>query len=137
MAKELNIYRRFYNFVVNEDESTSYSSFDPYGISASTRNVSQGNATVELNVTVTRVGVGRYYADLTSSSYNTDDIYEVVWYVQYTEEAPEQVLYTQFQYPYATDPTVRIIGRIGLEMENEPSLRVEISRSNITHQIND
>lgn len=120
MAQEIRVYRRFY--VVNDD---TYTSIDPYFLSATTRSFSQGGTIIEANADIVNTTVGEYYADLDRNLYNSDDVYELNWIVGYTSSAPLKNLYTKFKFPVGTS-----IGRdIRVEIKTD-TIKTEITKNN-------
>lgn len=120
MAQELRVYRRFY--VVRND---IYTSIDPYFLSASTRNTSQGSILVEPSVPIVNTTTGEYFANLDRNLYNNDDVYELNWIVRYIVEAPLKNLYTKFKFPVGNT----IVGNIDVEIIND-TIETKITKNN-------
>lgn len=129
MANDLRVYRRFYSIVVSDDASTSYTLINPSSLAAVVRNISQGSTVVEASATVANVSVGMYYADLSSSLYNTDDEYEVNWQVNYLSSSPLRNLYTRFKFPETGSSSGGTIVKIIKEID------VEILKKNINYEL--
>lgn len=114
MTQEIRVYRRFY--VATSDV---YTAIDPFSLSANVYNTTQGNSLVQSAVTIVNTTTGEYYADLDRNLYNSDDIYEINWIVNYTNEAPTKNLYTKFKFPMGNvigrDIQIEIIGERPME----------------------
>jgi hypothetical protein len=79
--------------------------------------------------------VGVYYADLVVSLYNTDDIYEVDWNVQYTSSSPSRHLFTRFQFPGFSVQVGNVIRELDIEVVPALSLEVEIENEELSYTI--
>ncbi len=125
MAGALWVYRRFYHITVALDHSTSYTLIDPTSLSATVRNVTQGNLVVEANATLVNTSTGVYYADLTSSLYSATDEYEIDWRTQYVPAAPTLSLYTRFRFPMDDGSSGgQVIRELDVEMDNQLPLEI-------------
>jgi len=92
------LYRKIYCVSKNTGQ---YTLINPISLSASTYVAGTGdtesNSIIESNISITEENTGIYYADLDSSFYASDVTYDLVWYVQYTSDAPEKKLTTRFR----------------------------------------
>ena len=101
---EIRLYRKIYRVGVtaNSTGSTqSYTLVDPYVMFASSfvagSGATESNTLVEYHTTIFQDAVGIFYTDLNPTLYATDVTYDLVWYVQYTQDAPEKKLTTRFR----------------------------------------
>jgi hypothetical protein len=96
----LRLYRKIY-CVTPSLSGDTYTLITPSSISASTYVAGTGgtesSAITEYNLTLTEEETGIYYADLTYKYYTSDITYDLVWYLKYTEGAPEKKLTTRFR----------------------------------------
>ena len=132
MAELLHIYRRFYR-VDATIESSSYELIDPYSLSASVTNVTQ-NSLVEGTATTVNTLVGIYYVDLSVPLYNTNDIYEVDWQIQYTPSSPVRHLYSRFRFPEVLVQVGKVIRELDINVDNR-DIRIELAGGPIDYTI--
>ena len=96
----LRLYRKFYCVDTSTTPDT-YTLIDPTSLSASAYVAGTGgtesSTLIESNIPTTKEEDGIYYADLNPTLYSTDNTYDLVWYVQYTSQAPEKKLTTRFR----------------------------------------
>lgn len=125
---EIRLYRKIYCVsVVNVPTGTTqtYTLFDPTSIGASSYVAGVGgneSATlIESNLPITKEETGIYYADLDPNLYATDVTYDLVWYVTYTNVAPQKKLTTRFRLNNQTGPS----GEISIEILSN-TLEIEI-----------
>lgn len=137
MADVLLVYRRFYRISAAPDLSTTYTLIDPYALTATVRNVSQGNITVEASASTVNTTVGVYYADLVASLYNSDDEYEVEWSVVYVNNTPQKNLYTRFRFPSDSSigGDVNVVYELNYEMINPLPLSFSVSSHALSYSI--
>ena len=137
MADVLLVYRRFYRISATPDSSTTYTLIDPFALTASVRNVSQGNITVEATASTVNTTVGVYYADLVASLYNSDDEYELEWSVIYVDNTPEKKLYTRFRFPSDSSigDNVTVIRELDYEMVNPLPLSFNVRSHALSYSI--
>lgn len=135
MANLLRVYRRFYRISIADDLTSSYTLIDPYFLTATVRNVSQGNVIIEASATTVNTLVGIYYADLSVSLYNTDDEYEIDWQVSYSALSPIKHLHTQFRFPDRAVSTGNVIRELDVELVNQPSLDVAVEKHTFNYSI--
>lgn len=140
MAGLLRVYRRFYHISIASDQTSTYTLIDPYSLSATVRNVTQGNTIVESNATITQVSTGFYYADMTSSLYNSNDEYEIDWQVQYNSTAPNRSLYTRFQFPSDSsgnsgDTGVVVVKELDVVMDTQLALEISLDSRSLDYVI--
>lgn len=140
MAGILRVYRRFYHISIALDQTSAYTLIDPNSLSATVRNVTQGNAVVEANATTVQASTGLYYANMDSSLYNSDDEYEIDWQVQYVPAAPTRSLYTRFQLPYddsvgSGGTGVVVIRELDVVMDNQLPLEISLDSRSLDYVI--
>ena len=137
MANLLHVYRRFYHVENSASGSSSYTLIPPYSLSASVRNISQGSIVVEASATTVNTTVGVYYADLSVSLYNTDDIYEIDWQVEYTVSSPVRHLFTRFQFPgvSVSVPAGNVVRELDIEVVANATIDAMIERSTLEYNI--
>lgn len=96
----LRLYRKIYCVSPGASGDT-YTLITPDSISASAYVAGTGgtesSAITESNISITQEETGVYYADLTPTLYSSDVTYDLVWYLKYTESAPEKKLTTRFR----------------------------------------
>lgn len=128
----LRIYRKFYCV----DTSTSpytYTLINPTSLSAATYVAGTGgtesSTLIESEHSITQEKTGIYYADLTPRLYASDVTYDLVWYVQYTPEAPAgKKLTTRFRikpYNVATGLDFEVSSNLAIECEISNNLVIE------------
>ena len=136
MAGALRVYRRFYHIGIAIDHSASYTLIDPTSLSATVRNVTLGNLIVEADATIVQDSTGLYYADLTSSLYNSSYEYEVQWTVKYIPVAPTTAVYTRFRFPLNAGTTSGLIIReLDVVMDNQLPLELSIESRTLDYVI--
>lgn len=97
----LRLYRKFYCFS-QEASGDTYNLITPTSLSASVYVAGSGHTPstilIESNVPIIPESIGVYYADLNPRLYSADITYDLVFYVQYTLEAPlDKRLTTRFR----------------------------------------
>lgn len=79
----------------------TYTLFNPSSITTSSYVAGLGgneSATlIESNTPITQEEVGIYYTDLNPNLYASDVTYDLVWYIKYTDIAPQKKLTTRFR----------------------------------------
>jgi uncharacterized membrane protein len=135
MAELLHVYRRFYRVSTSDGAAPTYTLIDPTTLTASVRNISQGNVVVESTASTVNTSVGVYYADLSVDLYNSDDEYEIDWQVEYTSSAPVRHLYTRFRFPYRTISVGRVVRELDVEVSNPMVLSVELDGNTLDYTI--
>jgi hypothetical protein len=134
---QYEIYRKFYEFTF-QNSGTSRTLINPVFLSANTFVAgsadTQSNQIIETELNVSQSQTGIYYVDLNPVYYSTDVVYDLVWYVTYTNSSTENgaihQLTTRFkinnvQYigtPIGVDVETNIIG---IDVMNN-SLNIEI-----------
>lgn len=95
----LRIYKKFYNISVNE--LTEQSLFNPENVSASSFIAGTGGTAsttiIESSIPVVKESLGVFYAELNPKLYLQDEVYDVVFTVKYTSEAPDRKLSSRFK----------------------------------------
>lgn len=96
----LRLYRKFY--LVNTGSVDSYTLITPTSVSAECYVAGSGgtnsNTLIESSLPITEEETGIFYADLDATKYSSDVTYDLVWYVQYTPDAPpNKKLITRFR----------------------------------------
>ena len=100
MTGAIKIYRRFRVLTFSNSGATTvetYTAINPVSLTADVYDVGN-NTLVESGATVTNSETGLYFADLNELLYNSDNEYEVYWYVQYTDDSPVKLQYTRFKF---------------------------------------
>jgi len=97
----LRLYRKFYCVSTSGTED-AYTLITPISVTASSFVAGTGgteSATmVETGIPLTEEETGIFYADLTPELYSSDVTYDLVFYVQYTTDAPlDKKLNTRFR----------------------------------------
>lgn len=95
----LRIYKKFYHISVNE--STEQSLFSPETILASSFIAGTGgtpsSAIVESYIPVVEESLGVFYAELSPKLYLQDEVYDVVFTVNYIAGSPSKKLSSRFR----------------------------------------
>lgn len=120
------LYRKFY-FVSTAGTGNTYSLITPTSVSAESYVAGTGgtnsNTLIETGLTLTEEETGIFYADLDPTLYTSDVTYDLVFYVQYTPEAPlDKKLITRFRIkPY------NIANQLDYEVSDTNSIDYEIN----------
>lgn len=127
MAADFKIYRKFYNFNLIKTGATteqSYVLFNPVFLSANTYVAGSGDTEsstlTESALQISQDSLGIYFATMTPTLYAGDVTYDLVWYVNYTPQAPLKKLTTRFRINNA-----RYVNQIEVEYMNHP-LEIQI-----------
>ena len=121
----LRLYRKFY-CVSTAEQSDVYTLINPVSVSASCFVAGTGGTEstilIESGIPITQEELGIYYADLTPELYSSDVTYDLVWYIQYTSEAPPiKKLTTRFRImPF------NVANQIDYEINNETPIKYQI-----------
>ena len=79
----------------------TYTLFNPNSITASSYvaglNGNESATLIESNTPITQEETGIYYTDLNPNLYAADVTYDLVWYINYTDVAPQKKLTTRFR----------------------------------------
>lgn len=101
---EIRLYRKMYRVGLTPTvtgTTQTYTLVDPYVMFASSfvagSGATESNTMVEYHTTIYQEAIGIFYTDLDPTLYATDVTYDLVWYVQYTDGAPEKKLTTRFR----------------------------------------
>ena len=92
---------------------------------------------MEASATTVNTTVGVYYADLSVSLYNTDDIYEIDWQVEYTVSSPVRHLFTRFRFPgvSVSVPAGNVVRELDIEVVANATIDAMIERSTLEYNI--
>ena len=120
MLSQYRLYRKFYNFTVDNSGNTVHTLFDPVALSANTfvagGSDSPSNSSIESNLGITRENAGIYYTDLSPYLYSTDNTYDLQWSVKYTNNVDDLVvknLTTRFRINYRSITNQLVIEILG------------------------
>jgi hypothetical protein len=101
---EIRLYRKIYRVGLTPTvtgTTQTYTLVDPYVMFASSfvagSGATESDTLVEYHPTIFQDAIGIFYTDLNPTLYATDVTYDLVWYVQYTDGAPEKKLTTRFR----------------------------------------
>ena len=98
---EIRLYKKFYCTTVSNGVSNPYNLINPYSLSANTFVAGSANTqsttSIETGINIIQSETGIYYVDLTPNLYASDITYDLVWYVDYTDMAPNKKLVTRFK----------------------------------------
>jgi hypothetical protein len=101
---EIRLYRKIYcvSLTATPTGTTqTYTLFNPNSITASSYvaglNGNESATLIESNTPITQEEVGIYYTDLNPNLYASDVTYDLVWYINYTDIAPQKKLTTRFR----------------------------------------
>lgn len=126
------LYKKFYNVSLVKTGGTiqqNYTLLSPYSLSASTFVASTGatESTIQIEnlVSITQESTGVYWADLDPAMYATDISYDLVWYVNYTDNAPLKKISTRFRLNTST-----VTNQIEIEILHYP-LEIEIKNNSL------
>jgi hypothetical protein len=100
----IRLYRKIYcvSLTATPTGTTqSYTLFNPNSITASSYvaglNGNESSTLIESNTPITQEEIGIYYTDLNPNLYASDVTYDLVWYINYTDVAPQKKLTTRFR----------------------------------------
>jgi len=101
---EIRLYRKIYcvSLTATPTGTTqTYTLFNPNSITASSYvaglNGNESATLIESNTPITQEETGIYYTDLNPNLYASDVTYDLVWYINYTDIAPQKKLTTRFR----------------------------------------
>jgi hypothetical protein len=101
---EIRLYRKIYcvSLTATPTGTTqTYTLFNPNSITASSYvaglNGNESATLIESNTPITQEETGIYYTDLNPNLYAADVTYDLVWYINYTDVAPQKKLTTRFR----------------------------------------
>jgi hypothetical protein len=101
---EVRLYRKIYYVSLTATPTgttQSYNLFDPTSITASSYvaglNGNESATLIEGNTPITQEETGIYYTNLDPDLYAADITYDLVWYINYTNIAPQKKLTTRFR----------------------------------------
>jgi hypothetical protein len=101
---EIRLYRKIYcvSLTATPTGTTqTYTLFNPNSIAASSYvaglNGNESATLIESNTPITQEETGIYYTDLNPNLYASDVTYDLVWYINYTDIAPQKKLTTRFR----------------------------------------
>lgn len=101
---EIRLYRKIYcvSLTATPTGTTqTYTLFNPNSITASSYvaglNGNESATLIESNTPITQEETGIYYTDLNPNLYAADVTYDLVWYINYTDIAPQKKLTTRFR----------------------------------------
>ncbi len=118
----LRLYRKIYRI---DTATNDYTLITPDSISASSYVAGTGgtesSTLIESSIPLTQEETGIYYADLTPTLYSTDITYDLVWYVNYIQGAPEKKLTTRFRIK-----PLNIANQIDFEISDTTPIEYEI-----------
>jgi hypothetical protein len=121
----LRLYRKFY-CVATSGASNTYTPLTPTSVTASSFIAGTGGTEsttlIEDNIILIEEEVGIFYADLTPELYSSEVTYDLVFYVQYTPQAPvDKKLTTRFRImPF------NIANQLDFEISNSTPIEYEI-----------
>jgi hypothetical protein len=122
----LRLYRKFYCVSTTGSEDT-YTLITPTSVTAQSFVAGTGgtesSTLIETGLTLIEEEVGIFYVDLNPQLYSSDITYDLVFYVQYTPEAPvDKKLITRFRImPF------NIANQLGYEISDTMSIDFEIN----------
>jgi hypothetical protein len=118
---QYEIYRKFYTFTF-VNSGTTRVLFNPVFLSANTFVAGtvdvQSNTIVETGLNIIQNQTGIYYVDLNPSYYSTDVIYDLVWYVTYTNNLDENGAIHQLTTRFKINNVQYLGTPIGVEVQN-------------------
>jgi hypothetical protein len=133
---EIKLYKKFYSVNSVQSGSTNvqyYTLYNPYALTASTYVAgtadSESTTEIELNVPISQESNGVYYANLNPTLYSSDVTYDLVWFVNYTDVAPQKKVSTRFRLN-----ANKISNQIEVEIINNP-IQIEISNNSTEIEI--
>ena len=96
----IKLYREFYviNIVNSANTSTEiYNLINPFALTASTFSATTNSPFIENGIIINQESTGIYSVDLNPNLYSSGNIYDLVWSVNYTFNAPTKNLITRFK----------------------------------------
>ncbi len=125
MASTLRLYRDIYRIDYNGSTNNAvYTLITPYSLSANS--TLYGLGTLIETPTVVLSATGIYYAELDAQLYDTTNIYELNWLVQYTINAPLKTLKTRFRLNVTGTTLVSYITSLETSVESNMPFEYEI-----------
>jgi len=121
---ETKIYKRFYSIIATGVDEVQ-TLINPFLVTASTFNVTQGQSLVENDVPLVKESIGLYYALLDGTLYNSDDKYDVVFSVNYLESTPSKDLKSTFK----LTPVLTPKGSLSFDIEQPMVIQVQVNNS--------
>ena len=101
---QLKLYKKFYSIELIKTGSTIDENFvliNPNALSANTyvagQNDIESTTIIETGLQIFQDSTGVYYANLNSFLYASDVTYDLVWFVNYTSNAPTKKINTRFR----------------------------------------
>ena len=125
----LRIYRKFF-YVSTATLPHTYTLFTPTNLSAATYVAGAGgeesSSLIESAITLVEEELGIFYANLNPNLYSSDVTYDLVFYVQYTPEAPSNKrLPVRFRIK-----TINLVSQLDYDINNSSLFEVEVYDSN-------
>lgn len=127
MSEPIRIYRRFYRISLNNGTET-YVPINPFELIVDVHNITNNNVVVESNLIPVEENLGLWYIELTSNLYNSNDIFEINWKVNYTEQAPLKIQYTRFKF---REQQSTVGSRLSVELLNNNPLEIFVPKNPI------
>jgi len=131
---QIRLYRKIYCIPIVGINQT-YTLVDPYSINTSSYIAGTGgtesSTLIESNTKITQEETGIYYTDLNPLLYATDITYDLVWYIKYTNNAPQKKLTTRFRLNNQTGPSAEI----STEIINNQEISIEILSNTLEIEI--
>lgn len=101
---EIRLYRKIYCVGITPTSTgttQTYTLVNPHSILASSfvagSGATESDTLIEYHTQMYQDDIGIFYTDLDPTLYSTDVTYDLVWYIQYTDSAPEKKLTTRFR----------------------------------------
>lgn len=134
---EIRLYRKIYRVGLTPTvtgTTQTYTLVDPYVMFASSfvagSGATESNTLVEYHTVIHQDAIGIFYTDLDPTLYATDVTYDLVWYVQYTNSAPEKKLTTRFRLN-----NQRVSSEISTEIMTNQEVSIEILSNTLEIEI--
>lgn len=135
---EIRLYRKIYcisNRLTSVGNVQSYNLIDPNSLTSNCYIAGSGstesNILIESDLKITKESTGIYYVDLNPLLYSTDNTYDLVWYIEYVNNAPIKKLTTRFR----LNNQSRVSNEITFEIFPQ-NIEIEILNDNLEIQIN-
>jgi len=133
----LRLYKKFY--IITNDQSLgtqSYALSNPYFTSANSyiagTGATESGTIIETNVEITEESTGVFYASLDPVLYSIDVIYDLVWFVQYTFDAPTKKISTRFK---LSNSSTKYVHQLEAELVSQ-IIEIEILNQTMGFEIN-
>lgn len=133
---QIKLYKKFYSVVIIRTGTTidqTYILLDPFALSTNTyvatTGATESTTLIESTLPITQESTGVYFAELSPNLYASDVTYDLIWFVNYTNNTLIKKLSTRFRINANT-----ITNSLEIEFLNSP-LEIELNESTIEIEV--